>query len=76
MPSDRIIWKLISPDLQLGDEDILAVEDFRHVKTISDRSYQAIRRLYVETPPVQVIGFPSIQTLDAFIQLYFEYFDA
>lgn len=75
LPSDRSIQKLIFPELQPGDEDVLAVEDFCHVEKISDKSYQAIRRFYAETPPVQATTFPHVRNLNAFIQLYFEYFD-
>lgn len=51
------------------------MEDFRHVKNISDRSYHAIRHFYAEIPPVQGTAFLPVRTLNAFIQLYFEYFD-
>lgn len=64
------------PDTQPGDEDIAIAENFCHVQQISYEIYQKIRTFYEQQRRSEHKGFPSPGMLHAFIQLYFEYFDA
>ncbi|GKZ37456.1 hypothetical protein AbraIFM66950_009006 [Aspergillus brasiliensis] len=58
------------------DEDVIAMEDYRHVKPLSNKKYQQICEfLKSQQCPSCASPCVSLSFLNAMIQLYFEYHD-
>jgi hypothetical protein len=67
------------PNFTQRDHDILQAEDFGHVESISQASYDSILQAASRINAGKRLGlstFPSIRILNCFVQLYFEYFQA
>lgn len=73
LPCEQLAFRKPQPT----DESIILAEDFCHVKGINQSEYNLILDFYCqqESGPGQ-LNFPKLVTMNAFVQLYFEYFDS
>jgi hypothetical protein len=66
------------PQFSPDDTDLLVSEDYCHVAEVSKSDYDALLRLYHESVPASNSekngNFPRREVINAFVQLYFEFF--